>query len=527
MAEKESKLAEARETSAAPAGGLLPIPGADVVGRGIRLRPHQPYSLKARLFPQQDFRRRFCPQTRQTYSLPTGCEVNDSPPMPVGRALNRVVIEESWERFDQQFALDASLAASLNTFSIEADAGEVSQVRSEESAYYALRSSFVPYWSVYLSDVTALAEGELDIEGVPAPFEHRHRRQYERFFERYGTHYVKRVWVGGQAKLAFTIAKSSNLSKQDIQRGIKASGLGQASANLEESKQKLQSHSECTVWGKGGSKEKLAALSSLDEESYNQWLATVKDNPQTIELEVAGIWTLVDDEATRQALLDAYKAETTFIPILAGLRVANEIYFLRGNTYLRYDMEKAETKKPKPIERAWPMFAQAGLKWIDAAFSAPRRRLLHGRASGFSDSDDTMYVFSRDRYLRLDIATKKLLDKRPRHIAGDWPGVVFERIDAALSVSFEAVYFFLGEKYIRFDVKKWRADEGYPKSIVERWVGVTFDRLDAALYWEESGKAFFFRGDQHIRYDMVTYRADPGYPKAIVGSYVEDWKFFN
>ena len=37
--------------------------------------------------------------------------------------------------------------------------------------------------------------------------------------------------------------------------------------------------------GRGGDELKLASLSSLDEVHYNQWLATVRDNPQTIGLE--------------------------------------------------------------------------------------------------------------------------------------------------------------------------------------------------------------------------------------------------
>lgn len=488
----------------------------DVVGRGIQLRPYQPYYLKGILFPRKDLRPYFCAQTQQTYSVAVGYEVNDSPPMPVDHALNRVVIEESWERFDKQFALDASLAASFNMFSIDANAGETSQVRSDEDAYYALRNSFIPFWSVYLSNVTIPPEDEFDLDDVPAPFKHRHRRYYDQFFERYGTHYVKRVWVGGQAKLVFTIVKSSNLSKQEIHQGIKASvsGIGSAdvSSSLQESKEKLRSNSECTVWGKGGSEESLASLSSLDETVYNQWLRGIKDNPQTIELEVVGIWSLVKDTEKGQALMDAYKAATTATTISAAFRISKDVFLIKGDRYLRYRVEESETETPKPINTKWPMLAEAGFDWIDAAFTT---------------DDGIMYIFRGSEYLRFDIDRNELIDEQPRSIAEGWPGVTFERIDAVLHVGVEAVYFFHGPYYTRFNTLKGKAEEGYPKPIAQRWVGVTFDRIDAAIYWAETGKAFFFRDDQHIRYDMVTYRADPGYPKAIVGSYVEDWKFFN
>ncbi len=492
----------------------LPIPGAEALGRGIQLKPRQPYSLKNLLYAQADPRPYFSAQTQQTYSVPAGYEVNDSPPLPVGQTLNHVVIEESFERFDKQFSLDVSLAASSGLFSIDASAGEASQVRSNESAYYAVRSSFIPFWTVYLPDVTILPEDTFDSGDVPAPFKHRYRKQYEQFFERYGTHYVRRVWVGGQAKLVFTIAKSSNMSKQDIHQGLQASvaGAGGAgvSSSMQESKEKLQSNSECTVWGQGGAEESLAALSSLDETAYNSWLATIKENPQIIELEVAGIWTLLNDAEKGQALLDAYMAATTFTPISAAVRIGKEIFFLRGDRYLRYRIDESETEKPRPINEKWPMFAAAGFEWIDAAFVAA----------------DILYVFREGEYLRLDINRNELLDERARRISEGWPGVTFERIDAALGVG-EAIYFFQGNQYIRFDIAAGKAGDAYPELIPRRWVGVTFDRIDAAIYWPESGKVFFFRGDQHIRYDMVMFHADPGYPKAIVGSYVEDWKFFS
>ncbi len=493
----------------------LPVPGADALGRGIQLRPRQPYSLKGLLFAQANPRPCFSTQTQKTYFLPEGYEINDSPPMPVGQALNHVVIEESFERFDKQFSLDASLAAGSGLFSIDASAGEASQVRSDESAYYAVRSSFIPFWTVYLPDVTILPEDTFDLDDVPVPFKHRHRKKYGQFFERHGTHYVKRVWVGGQAKLVFTVAKSSNISKQDINQGLQASIAGAGgtgvSSSMQKSKEKLQNNSECRVWGQGGTEESLAALSSLDETAYNTWLTTIKDNPQIIELEVAGIWTLLSDKEKGQALLDAYMEDTTFTPISAAVRIAKEIYFLRGSRYLRYSIEEAETEKPRPLSEKWPMFADAGFEWIDAAFA----------------TEDSLYAFRDNEYLQLDIASNELVDEQPRKISEGWPGVSFQKIDAVLCVGTDAIYFFQGNKYVRYDVAQGKASEGYPELISKRWVGVTFDRIDAAIYWPESGKVFLFRDDQHIRYDMVMFHADPGYPKAIVGSYVEDWKFFN
>ncbi len=63
--------------------------------------------------------------------------------MPANRALNQVMIEESFERFDKSTSLDANVAVGGAGFSISANLSSSNQVRRDEDAYYALRSSFI------------------------------------------------------------------------------------------------------------------------------------------------------------------------------------------------------------------------------------------------------------------------------------------------------------------------------------------------------------------------------------------------
>jgi hypothetical protein len=504
--------------------GALPMPGMDMVGRGVYLRPRQTFELKDILFKQANGQSYHSKETGETYWVPLGYEVNDSPPMPAARALNQVMIEESWDRFESQTSLDVGLTVSDAPFSMDVNAGQTGQLRSEEEAYYALRNSFIPLWSIYLADADGVDQDALSGD-IPAPYRPECRRVYERFFERHGTHYVKRVWVGGKASLAFTIAKSSQMTKEEIKAGIKASqmGLGTATANSEarSSKEKLQNNSECTVFGKGGDELKLAALSALDETLYNEWLATVKNNPQVIEFDACGIWTLIPDQAKADALRQAYAESTVFTPLRVAFNHGRRLHVFRGEEYFHYDLEKGETSPVSRIRERWPMLSQHGFEQVDAAFLGKYLTSSKGE-----DLSDKLYLFNRDRYLRLDMKTREIDPDYPKAIAEGWPGVSFERIDAALNVAPDALYFFRGDRYIRFNMLNNRADEGYPESVPKRWAGITFDRIDAAVYWGNA-KVYFFRGDQHIRYDMVNYRADPGYPKFIVGNYVEDWKFFD
>lgn len=500
---------------------LDPIPGLDVVGRGVYLAPHHPYELKRVLFAQKDWRPRYCAETEQTYSLPQGYEVNDSPPMPAGVSLNQVCIEESIDRLNKANSIDVTLSGGNKAFSVNANASSSAMMRRNENAYYATRTSFLPFWSVYLSDTTGPIEALDDID-LPVPFKHIHRDKYDRFFEHFGSHYIKRAWVGGRATLTFSVLKSSNVSEQDIRLGIKASfgGLssGESNTQLKQYKESLINNAECTVAGKGGDSQLLAALSTLDEALYNRWMQTIKNNPQSIELEVSGIWTLVKDEQKATALKTAYLSATAFEPISAVFCLENQIYFIRQGSYSTFDIDKQESCKPQPLQSKWPQLKALGFDRIDAALSG--NYLGHSENNRISGK---VYLFRGRNFVTLDSQTgefSEVLD-----IQSHWPGVPFERIDAALHFDPEYVYLFSGSRYVRFNIELNQVDDGYPQKISERWYGVTFDKIDAAVYWG-NGKVYFFREDQHIRYDVTEFRADPGYPKHVIGSYVEDWKLF-
>jgi hypothetical protein len=500
---------------------IRPLPGLEVVGRGIFLRPYQPYSLGQLLFKRDQHRTISSKETKETYAIPVGYEVNDSPPFPMNESLNQVVIEESWERFEKQMNLDANVALSSTAFSISATSTWNSRLRAEQEAYYAVRSSFVPLWSVYVPNPNECI-GELCDPDIPVPFSHRHRRAYDEFFRCYGSHYVRAAWVGGKSMLIFTVLKSSQLNKEDIQAGIKASfggSSGGVNAKQEQSREKLRSSSQCTVVGKGGDEVQLAAMSSLDQDAYNAWLKTIPLNPQAIELDVAGIWTLVKNEEKAEALLEAYRELVTFDPMKAVFDVGADLFFVRGSQYVRYDRKKKVTEPPKAIVELFPGLADEGFERLDEAFRGRRLRSPDGQKL-----DRKLFLFRQDRFVRFDIDNMKIDEGYPKLISEEFPGMPFKRIDAALIAESDAVYFFYGNQYVRFNPQTNRVDDGYPQPIAKRWVGVTFDRLDAAVYWGSS-KVYFFKGDQHIRYDLANFRADPGYPKHIIGNYVADWKF--
>jgi len=509
----KSLFSSSEKTDAPP-----PIIGLDVVGRGIRFTPYQPYELKEVLFKRTHLNHIFhAVEEGKIYSVPDGYEVDEISPMSANQALSQIIIDESWDSFKKRFNIDPHITASHQVVNVEVKTGELKQLRSDEEAYYAARHFFMAFWTLSLSDVTRFSDKNVFALKIPTPYQYKNRKEYEKFFERYGTHYIKRAWIGGKLVLAFSVAKSTQLTKQDIRKGLNTCYTTQ-----KESLEQLQKDSECLILGQGGDPTKLAALSSLDEAPYNEWLATIKEMPKVVEFEAVGIWTLLSDNNKAKALLDAYKAATTFTPLSAIINYDDRVYFLRGHECICYNTETRKTGEPKLITDMWPSLLEIkGFEMVEAVLKGTYIKSCEGIYLRHQ-----LFLFKGNQCVRLNIESKQIDEGYPKPIAKQWPGVTFERIDATLSTDSESLYFFMGEQYIRYNLIENQVDPGYPKPIKERWAGITFDRIDAIMIWKD-GMADFFKGDEYIRYNTVKYCAEEGYPKMLVGNYIEDWNLFD
>ena len=113
----------------------------------------------------------------------------------------------------------------------------------------------------------------------------------------------------------------------------------------------------------------------------------------------------------------------------------------------------------------------------------------------------------------------------PKPIAGNWPGLPPEfqsGIDAAFWMSNDAVYMFKGDQYVRFTTVGGGVDPGYPKPIAGNWPGLPPEfqsGIDAVLMRKDTNQIYFFKDDQFIRYSDVSAGVDAGYPKPIEGNW--------
>jgi hypothetical protein len=130
----------------------------------------------------------------------------------------------------------------------------------------------------------------------------------------------------------------------------------------------------------------------------------------------------------------------------------------------------------------------------------------------FHYKDDIIVVIKGDKIIQYDMKLQRVL-KTDFISQNGLPGIPFKKIDAAINFGNGKIYFFNQNTYARFDIATYKTDTGYPKPIAGNWPGVTFTSVDAALNW--NGISFLFSGNQYVKFDNVNNTTFEGYPKTI------------
>ncbi len=166
---------------------------------------------------------------------------------------------------------------------------------------------------------------------------------------------------------------------------------------------------------------------------------------------------------------------------------------------------------PKKIKKAWKGLPNSFQSNVNAAVRWP--------------TNDKVYLFQGDEYVRYDTGEGEMDTGYPKKISAGWTGFPAQfdaGIDAAVAwPGDKKLYFFKGDSYIRYDVPSQKVDAGYPKKISAGWptLPASFKSgIDAANLWP-NGKIYFFKGNRYLRYDTTANKMDPGYPKLIAGNW--------
>ncbi|MFC3886125.1 hemopexin repeat-containing protein [Bacillus songklensis] len=175
-------------------------------------------------------------------------------------------------------------------------------------------------------------------------------------------------------------------------------------------------------------------------------------------------------------------------------------YFFEDTKYRRYDFRTGKEDQPR--------FDIAPNQWPGLRPNAPDAGVYWGFGK--------VYFFYRDEYVRFDIFNGTvdpyyLPPNPPRKIAGNWPGLWTDYIDAAVNWGNGKIYFFRDSEYMRYDISLDRVDPNYPKPISSAWPGIWPDKLDAVLY-QGGEKAYFFKGNEYRRFNLVINNVDQSGP---------------
>jgi hypothetical protein len=503
------------------------IPGLELLGRGLFIQPGEPYDLRDLLWQAAEETTTYnCKDTGHIYKVPVNVGVNSTPTIPSGAALGRTTITESFEQLEKDFSVDANVAAGAGPFTVNASANQVESLRTKEQSVYAINQNFIPLWEVYLPDLYKHPL-DIDISDVPTPFNRKHKAAYDAFFNKFGSHLVKRAWVGGKAAISLTMKKSESVSSGEVNMALNlktSMGSGDANSKTSQAREQLRSNANIMVFGEGGDKVKLGTLRNLDNTAFSEWVQSIRENPKVIELEVLGIWNLIKDEKVSRTLAEAYHAMAHFEPVSSiYYRDQGELQIIRGERFSVFNLDEGKVTETGKYSDILPDLPRHMLHW-DASFNGNNPANLgtpyHGK----------IVYFKGRNFFTYDKATKTF-DTELRQIQGVdangkayWPNMQLEAIDAAINWGDGTAYFFSGPNYTCYDLIANRAMDGYPRPIKPYWEGIDFERIDAATTWDFR-KAFFLRGNQYVRFDMQAYIVDPGYPKRLKGSYVEDWDF--
>jgi hypothetical protein len=191
------------------------VPGTETLGWGFNI--FGPYSTKSKtslLFDIKDGKRRWTElSTKITYSLPDNVSQpatdNQSPTTTSFTVFDGR--SDVQQHFSSKAKLDANLVADFGAFSGSFSAAFSSEARSANQYKYAIAETDASFWEVGLEteSLDKLTESvRADIGQLPAAYSISQRGLFFAFFDKYGTHYISSVTVGGRLYYNVAVRKS-------------------------------------------------------------------------------------------------------------------------------------------------------------------------------------------------------------------------------------------------------------------------------------------------------------------------------
>ncbi len=267
------------------------------------------------------------PVSGKVYTVPSNINVN-----PVEERESQTSVFDSRTELTEFFRAEAGVQGSYLSFSASLDASYESISKSLSEYVFGIANAFTSGYELSILEATRqhLAPELLedpDYKDLPLTYAPENRAKFFRFFERFGTHFVASVQMGGRIYYESWIKKSYGYNKKAVDSNLKLEfkGVFKAKGSVDWNKvsENWVNSREVRIRATGGDEEILNILGAPAKgESfaprYNKWVGSVGSRPAAVRFSLTGIEQIfsgAQHDAIREASKD-YLSQT--------LRVQNQ-----------------------------------------------------------------------------------------------------------------------------------------------------------------------------------------------------------
>jgi hypothetical protein len=324
---------------------LSPLPGSDVIGCSYDVFGYyaNPKSAKRQLFTFADQRQ--VNAVDSSWLLSTDFQmqmINDSLQSHFNARIK--------DNYSRDLAASVNVTGSYSFFSASVESDFSSSISTASDTTYTHIIANVEKWKLSLKN---------DIQGLRSKMtadfkENLARMDPTELFERYGTHFLSEVIVGGRANFIATTKTSAFESETKLRVAAEASFKqvsSKTSVTDEESVKKFRSNSYSSLYTIGGS-----ALADIrDNEEYSAWLKSIDKHPVFCTFtrdSLTPIWKLAETESRRQELQGVTR---TFVPRYVMRPALTDLTCISASTWdvqppygftkIEYDLNKGAKGK--------------------------------------------------------------------------------------------------------------------------------------------------------------------------------------
>jgi hypothetical protein len=298
------------------------VPGAEMLGYGFDIFGTYSFDSAIRPLLQLGAPASWTAPSGETYDVPT----NVTPPGGSSSSASAASFATS-SAFTSYFQGSASVSGSVAAFSATfGETYDISQQNSSEYSWALVEADFIA-WQIgidydakfLLSEVTS----DPDWRNLPPRFnagDPENVTAFYRFFQKFGTHFISKVTVGGTLYYYFAVSQAASYTATQISasataeyQGLISSGQLQANAYWSQCAanwaSNRQSHA-MTVPATTGVVDWISPPEGTYDQGKNfaEWKNAVLTNPSRCNFSLAPIWNLFSgsqSDAIRQAY-DAY-----------------------------------------------------------------------------------------------------------------------------------------------------------------------------------------------------------------------------